>query len=82
MCAAATLLDVDTIVFGGPTWHVLGDRLLATIEPMVARSPFVRASHATIVASTTLGENVAAIGAASLVLDQALSAQPRSLLLG
>ncbi|MFF1732929.1 hypothetical protein [Streptomyces sp. NPDC058247] len=28
VCAAATLLDVDTIVFGGPTGHVLGDRLL------------------------------------------------------
>ncbi|MFJ1929386.1 MULTISPECIES: ROK family transcriptional regulator [unclassified Streptomyces] len=82
VCAAATLLDVDSIVFGGPAWHVLGERLLATIEPMVARSPFVRATHATTVASTTLGENVAAVGAASLVLDQALSAQPRSLLLG
>lgn len=49
---------------------------------MVARSPFVRATHPTAVLSTTLGENVAAVGAASLVLDQALSAQPRSLLLG
>jgi predicted NBD/HSP70 family sugar kinase len=82
VCAAATLLDVDTIVFGGPTWQVLAGRLLPTIEPMVARSPFVRATHPTTVVSTTLGENVAAVGAASLVLDQALSAQPRSLLLG
>ncbi|MFE9613997.1 ROK family transcriptional regulator [Streptomyces sp. NPDC006012] len=82
VCAAATLLDVDTIVFGGPTWQVLADRLLTTIEPMVARSPFVRATHPTTVVSTTLGENVAAVGAASLVLDRALSAQPRSLLLG
>ncbi|MFF2847903.1 ROK family transcriptional regulator [Streptomyces sp. NPDC058001] len=82
VCAAATLLDIDTIVFGGPTWHVLADRLLTTIEPMVARSPFVRATHQTTVVSTTLGEKVAAVGAASLVLDQALSAQPRSLLLG
>ncbi|MEV8330849.1 ROK family transcriptional regulator [Streptomyces niveus] len=82
VCAAGTLLDVDTIVFGGPTWLVLSHRLLKTIEPMVARSPFVRATHPTTVVSTTLGENVAAVGAASLVLDQALSAQPRSLLLG
>ncbi|MFC9846788.1 ROK family transcriptional regulator [Streptomyces sp. NPDC060223] len=81
VCAAATLLDVDTVVFGGPTWRLLADRLLATIEPMVARSPFVRATHPTTVVSTTLGENVAAVGAASLVLDRALSAQPRSLLL-
>lgn len=81
VCAAATLLDVDTVVFGGPTWQLLADRLRTTIEPMVARSPFVRATHPTAVVSTTLGENVAAVGAASLVLDQALSAQPRSLLL-
>lgn len=82
VCAAATLLDVDTIVFGGPTWQVLAERLLPVIEPMVARSPFVKATHPTAVVTTTLGENVAAIGAASLVLDQALSAQPTSLLLG
>ena len=81
VCAVATLLDVDTIVFGGPTWHVLADRLLPVIEPMVARSPFVKATHPTTVVSTTLGENVAAVGAASLVLDHALSAQPTSLLL-
>ncbi|MFE9769327.1 ROK family transcriptional regulator [Streptomyces sp. NPDC005808] len=81
VCAAATLLDVDTVVFGGPTWQLLADRLLATIAPMVARSPFVQATHPTTVVSTTLGENVAAVGAASLVLDRALSAQPRSLLL-
>nr|WP_240450309.1 ROK family transcriptional regulator [Streptomyces sp. 11-1-2] len=81
VCAAGTLLDVDTVVFGGPIWQLLAERLLATIEPMVARSPFVRPTHPTTVTSTTLGENVAAIGAASLVLDHALSAQPRSLLL-
>ncbi|MEV6116478.1 ROK family transcriptional regulator [Streptomyces sp. NPDC052109] len=79
--AAATLLDVGTVVFGGPTWQVLAERLLRTVEPMVARSMFVKATHPTVVVSTTLGENVAAVGAASLVLDQALSAQPRTLLL-
>ncbi|MFE4667077.1 ROK family protein [Streptomyces sp. NPDC056716] len=82
VCAAATLLDVDTIVFGGPAWQVLGEHMFPPIEAMVARSPFVKATHPTVVASTTLGENVAAIGAASLVLDQVLSVQPRSLLLG
>lgn len=81
VCAAATLLDIDTIVFGGPTWHLLADRLLLTIEPMVASSPFVKATHPTAVVSTTLGVSVAAVGAASLVLDRALSAQPRTLLL-
>lgn len=81
VCTVATLLDLDTIVFGGPTWHVLADRLLPTVEPMVAGSPFVHATHPTAVVSTTLGANVAAVGAASLVLDGALSAQPGTLLL-
>ncbi|MFJ5846825.1 ROK family transcriptional regulator [Streptomyces sp. NPDC092903] len=79
--AAATLLDSDTIVFGGPIWALLADRLLAVIEPMVAQSPFVKQSHPTTVTSTAIGENVAAVGAASLVLDRSLSAQPMSLLL-
>ncbi|MFG2406829.1 hypothetical protein ACGFR8_21250 [Streptomyces brevispora] len=73
VCAAAMLLDVERILFGGPTWHGLGDRLLATIEPMVARSLFVRAAHATTGASTTLGENVSAIGAeaeSNMALDR------------
>lgn len=79
--AAATLLDAGTVVFGGPTWSLLADRLLATVEPLVAGSPFVRPTHPTTLVSTTLGANVAAVGAASLVLDQALSAQPGALLL-
>ncbi|MFW6694004.1 ROK family transcriptional regulator [Streptomyces sp. MAR4 CNX-425] len=82
VCAAATLLDADNVVFGGPLWHLLDAPLLATIEPMVASSPFVRPVHPTTVATTTLGQDVAAIGAASLVLDSALSAQPHTLLLG
>ncbi|MFE9252438.1 ROK family transcriptional regulator [Streptomyces sp. NPDC007088] len=82
VCAAATLLDSDTIVFGGPVWPLLADRLLAVVEPMVAESPFVKRVHPTAVASTAIGEDVAAVGAASLVLDRILSAQPKSLLLG
>ncbi|MFI6349314.1 ROK family transcriptional regulator [Streptomyces sp. NPDC050560] len=81
VCAAATLLDSDTIVFGGPVWPLLADRLLAVIEPMVTRSPFVRRIHPTLVTSTAIGENVAAVGAACLVLDNTLSARPGSLLL-
>jgi hypothetical protein len=69
------------VVFGGPAWQVLGDRLLETVEPMVASSPFVKATHPTAVVTTTLGASVAAVGAASLVLDGALSAQPGALLL-
>lgn len=81
VCAAATLLDADTIVFGGPLWPQMAEPFLAVIEPMVASSPFVKAVHPTTVTSTRVGEHVAAVGAACLVLDRALSAQPGSLLL-
>ncbi|ROQ69461.1 putative NBD/HSP70 family sugar kinase [Streptomyces sp. 840.1] len=81
VCAAATLLDSDTIVFGGPLWPQMSEPFLSVIEPMVAASPYVKAVHPTRVTSTRIGEHVAAVGAACLVLDQTLSAQPGSLLL-
>jgi predicted NBD/HSP70 family sugar kinase len=81
VCAAATLVDSEMIVFGGPIWPHLADRFLAVITPIVAGSPFVEKMHETVVVSTAVGDDVGAIGAACLVLDQALSAQPQSLLL-
>jgi predicted NBD/HSP70 family sugar kinase len=81
VCAAATLLDSEMIVFGGPIWPHLAARFLAVITPIVAGSPFVEKMHETVVTSTAVGDDVGAIGAACLVLDQALSAQPKSLLL-
>jgi hypothetical protein len=48
----------------------------------VDSSPFVQKIHPTVVTTTKLGIDVGAIGAACLVLDQTLSAQPQSLLLG
>ena len=81
VCAAATLVDSEMIVFGGPIWPHLADRFLAVITPIVSGSPFVEKMHETVVASTAVGDDVGAIGAACLVLDQALSAQPQSLLL-
>ena len=81
VCAAATLVDSEMIVFGGPIWPHLAERFLAVIAPIVAGSPFVEKMHETVVASTAVGDDVGAIGAACLVLDQALSAQPQSLLL-
>jgi predicted NBD/HSP70 family sugar kinase len=79
--AAATLVDAELIVFGGPIWPHLSRLFLPVIEPIVASSPFVRKMHETTVTGTALGDDVGAVGAACLVLDQILSAQPQSLLL-
>jgi predicted NBD/HSP70 family sugar kinase len=80
--AAATLLDSEMIVFGGPIWPHLADRFMAIVPGIVDSSPFVQKIHSTVVTTTRLGIDVGAIGAACLVLDQMLSVQPQSLLLG
>jgi predicted NBD/HSP70 family sugar kinase len=81
VAAAATLVDSELIVFGGPSWPHLSALFLAEIEPIVAASPFVRKMHETRVVNTALGDDVGAVGAGCLVLDQTLSARPQSLLL-
>ena len=80
--AAATLVDSEMIVFGGPIWPQLADRFLPVIRGIVESSPFVKKIHPTAVTTTGLGVDVGAIGAACLVLDQMLAVQPQSLLLG
>jgi predicted NBD/HSP70 family sugar kinase len=79
--AAATLVDAEMIVFGGPIWPHLADRFLPVVAAIVESSLFVERIHPTVVTGTSLGTDVGAIGAACLVLDQILSVQPRSLLL-
>jgi predicted NBD/HSP70 family sugar kinase len=80
--AAATLVDSEMIVFGGPIWPHLAERFMAIVPGIVDSSPFVKKIHPTAVTTTRLGIDVGAIGAACLVLDQMLSVQPQSLLLG
>lgn len=80
--AAATLVDSEMIVFGGPIWPQLEGRFLPVIRGIVESSPFVEKIHPTAVTTTGLGIDVGAIGAACLVLDQMLSVRPQSLLLG
>jgi predicted NBD/HSP70 family sugar kinase len=80
--AAATLVDSEMIVFGGPIWPLLADRFLPVVRGIVESSPFVEKIHPTAVTTTGLGVDVGAIGAACLVLDRMLSVRPQSLLLG
>lgn len=82
VAAAATLLDSDLVVFGGPIWPMLSERFLAVVEPMITSWPFVEKMHDIQVVNTQLGEDVGAVGAACLVLDQTLSPQPHALLIG
>jgi predicted NBD/HSP70 family sugar kinase len=75
------LLDVDEIVFGGPFWERVSGRFLSVISPLVSGSPDRKTKHAVVLSSSSIGDDVAAVGAACLVLDTALSPRPSALLI-
>lgn len=77
----ANLLDVDTVVGGGPFWDRLAGVGLAEIRAVVAGDPALVLTHPVVVESTRLGPDVAAIGAAALVLDAVYSPRPAGLLI-
>ena len=73
----ANLLDVDTVVIGGPIWSRVAARYLPVIASIVKSSSVTRTVHDIEVVGTGLGEDIGAIGAACLVLDNKTSAHPR-----
>lgn len=76
----ALLLDLDRVILGGPYW--------ATFEPFftdeaisVLQDRFNwQSAHPLTVSGTRIGEDVGAVGAASLVLDHTFSTNPAVLL--
>lgn len=70
------LLDVDEVVFGGPAWARVGDLVLPTFQERVATSPLRSTKRPITVTLPRNADDVAALGAACLVLDATLS--PRS----
>ncbi|MET8824507.1 ROK family protein [Streptomyces sp. NPDC004610] len=75
---AATLVDAELIVFGGPSRPHLSERFLRIVAALVAGSPFVKPTRPTVVTGTAVG----AVGAACLVLDHMPSVRPQALLPG
>jgi len=75
------LLDIDEIVFGGPAWARVASRFRSRISDLVALSPDRKTRHAVRMRDSFVGEDVAAVGAACLVLDGALSPRASSLLI-
>ncbi|HYI34455.1 MAG TPA: ROK family transcriptional regulator [Glaciibacter sp.] len=75
------LLDVDRVVFGGPYWARLRElylsRLPALLDPLTA----ARSIHRIGVVGTGVGEDVGAVGAACLVLNDALAPRAARLIL-
>lgn len=78
----ANLLDLDRVVFGGPHWERLAPSFGPVLRKELERRFLVRAVHPFTAVGTSLGADVGAVGAASLVLDHTFSPNPSVLLLG
>lgn len=75
-----TVLDLDAVVFGGPNWPWFEESFLRIVPGVIRDLHVFRAVHGVSVGASALGEDVGPMGAASLVLANAVSARPAMLL--
>ncbi|MGN7190763.1 ROK family transcriptional regulator [Curtobacterium sp. MCBA15_004] len=75
------LLDVDRVVFGGPFWSDIAPVALPAAREAVIGSRNLVPKHPIAVQDSGRGADVAAVGAACLVLDAALSPRASALLI-
>jgi predicted NBD/HSP70 family sugar kinase len=75
------LLDVDRVVFGGPFWSRISAAALPAATAAIAGSPILVPKHPVTVVESRPGTDVAAVGAACLVLDAALSPRASTMLI-
>lgn len=74
------LLDVNRVVLGGPLWSRLSDRYLALLPDLVSAEA-VAARGPIRVEGSAVGMQVAALGAAELVMDHFLGPRASALLM-
>ncbi|GAA2057187.1 ROK family protein [Leifsonia soli] len=74
----SALLDLDRVVFGGPSWARVAPRYLDQLPGQLAELDTGVLTHGVAIAGSAIGDDVAAVGAAALVLDGTFS--PRSIL--
>ncbi|SEE17936.1 ROK family transcriptional regulator [Ruania alba] len=77
----ANLLDLDTIVFGGPQWEPFAPTILRIVPDVVTRMFIGRAVHPVTVRGTSIGNQVGAVGAASLAMWSSTFNAPTQLFL-
>lgn len=75
------LLDVDEVVLGGPVWERLAGVLGDTVTARVASDPVSTSTRAIVVRRSLVGLDVAAVGAACLLLDGAFAARPARMMI-
>ncbi|MFG1924996.1 ROK family protein [Cryptosporangium sp. NPDC048952] len=77
----ANLLDVQQVVFGGPFWGRLAPVVLSVLPTAVSGDPALVLPHSIRFVESAVPVDVASVGAATLVLDQAFSPRPTTMLL-
>ncbi|GAA3922551.1 ROK family transcriptional regulator [Microbacterium invictum] len=82
LAVVCNLLDVDRVIIGGPAWSRLAPWFERQVPEVLSGLLVARGLHHVEIVGTSLGEDVGAIGAACLVLDEALTPRPTSLLVG
>jgi predicted NBD/HSP70 family sugar kinase len=75
------MLDIDEIIFGGPFWPRISSVILAALPELVRADPALLAPHPVRFSESMIPVDVAAVGAATLVLDNTFSPRPSALLL-
>ena len=75
------LLDIDEVIFGGPFWARVSPVILGALPDAVREDPALLTPHPVRFAESAIPVDVAAVGAATLVLDNTFSPRPSSLLL-
>jgi predicted NBD/HSP70 family sugar kinase len=80
LAVLVNLLDVDRVVLGGPLWSRISSRMLEVLPDLI-RPHLVLRSRTLVLEGSAVGEQVAAQGAAALVLDHYLSPRPSVLVL-
>ncbi|NNG34423.1 ROK family transcriptional regulator [Nakamurella aerolata] len=70
------LLDVREVVFGGPYWSMMAERVLAGMPATLATEAVLRSVGSVRLSASRFADTGGAMGAASLVLDHALSVRP------
>lgn len=81
VAVVANALDVDSVVFGGPFWEPVRHRYLEVLPAALLQLQATRTIHPIEVSATEVGEDVAAVGAACLVLEHRLGPRAERLLL-
>ncbi|WP_284978004.1 ROK family transcriptional regulator [Arthrobacter sp. fls2-241-R2A-200] len=79
--AVTNTLDVERVVFGGPFWARMAPYFLERVPALVEKDSAARMIHGLEVVGTGVGEDVGAVGAACLVLEDALAPRAQRLLL-